>query len=1036
VRHPVAPTVVLSSLLLVWCVCACALDPSLDLSQYAHSSWKVRDGFAKAGIFLIAQTPDGYLWLGTESGLLRFDGVRAVPWQPPGGEQLPSNYISGLLVAQDGTLWIGTLNGLASYKEGKLTRYSELAGVNIGLLLEDRQQTIWFGTRQAATGRLCAIRNGYIKCYGAGSFGIFVNALYEDHKGNLWLNSAAGLWRWAPGPPERYALPPGISATNALVEDDSGTVLLGTTDGLKRLVAGRFENYKLPGISGHFTAFTFLHSPDGTLWIGTSQGLLRLHHGRVDRLSLADGLSGDVVQGIIEDREGTVWAATTDGLDRFREYAVPTITRDQGLPNSNAALVQATSDGSIWIGTANGLSRWGNGRLSFYRGRSALSENRAPQETELSAGGPTTEVANSGLIGAPRSLGLDDEGRLWVSTGEGVFYFERGRFFHVSGITSGYIFCIAGDGHGGVWILDVQNLFHWFPHASVQEISWSQFGQKTGRAMLPDRESGGLWLGFYEGDVVYVKDGKVIRSYGPGIGLGDGRINHLRFGPKGGVWASTERGLSRIKDERIATMTQNNGLPCDEVHWSLEDDDHAIWLYMPCGLVRIARSELDGWINDPKHVLKTTVFDNSDGVRSVGVYGSAGPHVTKSPDGRIWFAPRDGVSVIDPRHLPFNKVPPPVHVEQIAADGKTYNASNGLSLPARVRDLTIDYTALSLVVPEKIHFRYKLEGQDPDWREVVNDRRVQYSNLAPRHYTFRVMACNNSGVWNEAGTSIDFSVLPAFYQTNLFRALCVFGVLALLWGTYQLRVQQLQSQFNIGLEARVNERTRIARELHDTLLQTLHGLMFQFQAVRNLMPRRPEEAMKSLDDAINETEKAISESRDAIHGLRSEPIAKGNLAELLMATSQELLRSETSNHQPPAFELIEEGERRTLSPTIKNDVCRIAREILRNAYRHARAHRIETEVRYGDNTLRIRVRDDGKGIDPSVLKEGGIAGHWGLRGIRERAERIGGQLEFWSEHGAGTEVQLSVPASVAYEVSPESVGSKLLRKLGKHEQHS
>jgi signal transduction histidine kinase len=298
------------------------------------------------------------------------------------------------------------------------------------------------------------------------------------------------------------------------------------------------------------------------------------------------------------------------------------------------------------------------------------------------------------------------------------------------------------------------------------------------------------------------------------------------------------------------------------------------------------------------------------------------------------------------------------------------------------------------------------------------------------------MCSNSDGIWNTEGASIDFSVLPAFYQTNWFFMLCLVGFLALLWSIYQLRVRQLQRQFAIGLEARVNERTRIARELHDTLLQTLHGLMFQFQAVRNLLVRRPDEAMKSLDDAINETEKALAESREAIQGLRSEPIARENLAELLTATSKESADPGTANHELPVFDLIEEGERRTLSPTANNEVCRIAREILRNAYRHAQATRIETEIRYDDQLLRVRIRDNGRGIDPQVLKEGGIAGHWGLRGARERAERIGAQLDFWSETGAGTEVQLTIPASVAYETSRDGFGSKLLRKIGNRAQHS
>jgi signal transduction histidine kinase len=290
------------------------------------------------------------------------------------------------------------------------------------------------------------------------------------------------------------------------------------------------------------------------------------------------------------------------------------------------------------------------------------------------------------------------------------------------------------------------------------------------------------------------------------------------------------------------------------------------------------------------------------------------------------------------------------------------------------------------------------------------------------------MACNNSGVWNEAGASLEFSVHPAFYQTNGFRALCVFGFFALLWSIYQLRVQQMQRQFNIALDARVNERTRIARELHDTLLQNFHGLMFQFQAASNLMLRRPDEARQSLDDAIGETKKALAESREAIQDLRSEPIAKGNLAELLMLTSRELAGPNGNGHSP-VFDLIEEGERQPLSSTVSDDVCRIALELMRNAYQHAHAQRIESEIRYGNSVFRLRIRDDGRGIDPKMLREGGRAGHWGLRGLRERAERIGAHLDLWSEPGNGTEVQLVVPASIAYESYRDTYRAKLLRKV-------
>jgi len=776
--------------------CALALDPNLDVSQYAHTAWKVRDGFAKAGIHSIAQTPDGYLWLGTEFGLLRFDGVRAVPWQPPGGEQLPNSIISDLLVARNGTLWIGTLKGLASWKDGKLRRYPEVSGL-LNFFLEDREQTVWFGAWEAAKGRLCAIRNRKIECYGAGTFGSFAFPLYQDHKGSIWVTSQTGLWRWAPGPPERYTLPRGASVS-AIAEDDSGLLLLATRDGLKRLVDGRIENCRLPGVTGQFTPTKFLRSRDGSLWIGTTEGFLHLHQGRIDRFSAVDGLSGDFVLTLFEDRENNTWAVTTEGLDRFRDYTIPTLSRKQDLSNSTVSAVQEASDGGIWIATAEGLNRWANGRITTYRGRRGLDQGRRTGEKEFNVSGTATHLSTSGLQGNPMSLGVDDAGRLWASSGDGTFYFQRGRFVRVSGLPAGIIFSIAADGRGGVWILQVEHLFHWSPNRAVQQISWSQFGQRTGRAMLAGQEPGGLWLGFWEGGVVYLKDGKVVRSYSAADGLGAGPVTQLRSGPNGGLWASTEGGLSRIKDGHIATLTSKNGLPCDEVHWSMEDSDHAVWLYMPCGLVRVARSELDTWIDDVKHVVRTAVFDNSDGVRSVGVYGAAGPHATRSPDGRIWFVPTDGVSVIDPHHLPFNRLPPPVYIEQITGDHKTYDAtpdsSGRVSLPPRVRDLQIDYTALSFVAPEKVQFRYKLEGWDRDWQDAGTRRQAFYSNLPPRNYTFRVIACNNSGVWNEAGTSLNFSVDRAYYQTWWFRSLCVIVLLALLWAVYGWRIHQLRDQ--------------------------------------------------------------------------------------------------------------------------------------------------------------------------------------------------------------------------------------------------
>jgi signal transduction histidine kinase len=347
--------------------------------------------------------------------------------------------------------------------------------------------------------------------------------------------------------------------------------------------------------------------------------------------------------------------------------------------------------------------------------------------------------------------------------------------------------------------------------------------------------------------------------------------------------------------------------------------------------------------------------------------------------------------------------------------------------------LEIDYTALSFMAPQKVRFRYKLEGHDVNWQEPGTRRQAFYSDLPPRRYRFHVIACNNDGVWNEAGATLDFRVMPAWYQTIWFRISCVGGFVLLLWALYRLRLQQLKRQFNMTLEARVGERTRIARELHDTLLQSFHGLMFRFQAARNMLPGRPEQAMQDLDGAIARTEQAMAESRDAIQDLRPEPVAQSDLAELLTAMGQELAAFEDANRDGPVFRVIVEGKRRRLSPTLQAEVYSIARELLRNAFQHASAHRIEAEIRYADHLFRLRVRDDGKGMDPKVLEAGGRAGHWGLPGVRERAQTLGARLDFWSEAGAGTEVQMAVPAAVAYDKSRDGAGFRLFRKARIHE---
>ena len=1012
--------------LLACCACSFALDPSLDVNQYAHTAWKIRDGFTRGEIYSVAQTPDGYLWLGTQFGLVRFDGVHATPWHPPGNDNFTGGAVFSLLVAKDGTLWIGT-KGLASWKDGKLTQYSELTDQFVVALREDREGTVWVGGMMRPYGRLCAIRDSSIHCYGDdGQLGIGVFALYQDTKSNLWVGVSDGLWRWKPGPPMFYSLPGEVNGVQAISEDVDGTLLVGWKEGIYRFNNGKTELYSLSGISGQFDVRKIVRDRDSGLWIAATwnRGLLHVHNGRTDVFSASEGLSGDSIGNIFEDREGNVWVCTIDGLDRFRDFTAATFTAKQGLSKPVVGSVLADKNGGVWLGTYGGLNRWDHGQIT-------IPGTGSTRRDGMLKGVP------------PASLLEDNRGRLWISTSHELGYLEAGRFTSIKGVPGGPVLSIVQDTVGNLWVINEEvGLFRISRQKDVRQVQWSELGHNDHASVLAaDRTQGGLWIGFFRGGVSYFSDGHIRTSYTAIDGLGTGRISDFQLDDDGTLWISTEGGLSRLKNNRLATLTSKNGLPCDTVHWSIEDNDHSMWLYTACGLVEIARSDLDAWTaavdkgQDKKPVIQVTVFDSSDGVRTLSEPGHYHPQVAKTPDGKIWFLPWDGVSVIDPHHLAFNRIPPPVHIEKVTADDKTYDLSNGTHLPAQIRNLDIDYTALSLVVPEKVRFRIKLEGQDKDWRELT-DRHVQYTNLPPKRYKFRVLACNNSGVWNEEGATLDFVIPPAWYQTNWFRAACVAAFLAMIWGIYELRVRQLAAQFNMRLEERVSERTRIARDLHDTLLQSFQGLVFRFQAARYQLPDRPEEASEALDSALVSADRAIAEGRSAIQELRSGSSEESNLEQMLLALGREMAASHKDGDSAPSLRVIVEGNRRAKRAMIKEEVYRIARELLRNAYRHAQARNIEAELRYDDAAFLLVVRDDGKGIDSNVLKDHGRAGHWGLPGMYERAEGMGARLDTWSEAGAGTEVRLTVPAAIAYEKPGDSGRFKRFGKTRIYEHRS
>jgi len=968
---------------------AFALNPALDVSQYAHTAWKISDGFFKGSINSMAQTPDGYLWLGTEFGLVRFDGVRPVEWAPPAGQQLPSDDVRQLFVTHDGTLWVGTAKGVASWKDGRLREYAEFAGLAVVTFLEDRRGTLWIGSVGAPNGKLCAFQNSRFHCDGAdGSLGRWVLDLHEDSRGTLWVGTGQGVWHWEPGPRKFYPLP-GENGVQGLAEDNNdGALLVSRRGGIRRLVDGKFAMaYPFPGAAGQYQAPKLLRDRDRSLWVGTvGAGLIHVHEGRTDVFSRSDGLSGDFILTLFEDHEGSIWVASADGLDRFRNFAASTFSVNQGLPNSLVSAVLAARDGTVWLNDF-GLSRWDRGQITVYSGR---SQNR------------------SGLADHLTSLFQDKRGRVWAATLGGVGYLDQEQFVSVKEVPGGQVHAIAEDTSGNLWFAHQDlGLFELLPGSTVRRTPWTELGHEDdASALSADPVQGGLWIGFYQGGVSYFHNGQVSASY-----TIVGAVNDLRVDPDGTLWAAAAGGLNRLKNGQVATLNSKGGLPCDAVHWILEDDDHFFWLGTACGLVRVARAEVEAWAsNQGGRKIQATVFDSSDGVRSQSIAGGYTPHAGKSPDGKLWFGTTSGLTMVDPRHLPFNRLPPPVHIEQITADRKTYAPDPQLRLPPLVRDLQIDYTALSFVDPEKVQFKFKLEGEDRDWHVVGNRRQAFYNDLPPRNYRFRVIASNDNGVWNEAGASLDFSVDPAYYQTTWFYSLVAAASLGLLAAIYQLRLRYLKHQFDVRLEARVGERTRIARDLHDTLLQSFQGVLLKFSTIQYLIRNRPDEAEETLKRAIEQARAAITEGRDAVQGLRSSVVVMNDLARAI-ATYGEAL---AADHAGPEFRVQVEGQSRDLPPLIRDEIYHIACESLRNAFRHAQARRIEVELRYDPRQFRLRVVDNGKGIDAAVLNAGGRAGHHGLPGLTERAAMAGGKLSVWSRPGAGTEIELAIPSALVY----------------------
>ncbi len=991
-------------LLLLAPVPAAAVDPERHISQYGHSAWRVFDGTIPRPV-AITQTTDGYIWLETTDGLMRFDGVRFSLWRADDGKPLLKGF-SALLGSSDGSLWIGSSDGLMHLKDGKLYRYAKPhEKAAIANIVEDRGGTIWVARYHVpkGSGTLCRAAEAELVCYGAreGVPAQFALGLTQDSDGYYWFGGDV-LCRWRPGSAATCFDEVGRQGRTRMDISDlasgpSGSVwtaidAVGPQFGVRYFSDGKWSPFIAPGFDGPSVRSHGMYvDRHNSLWVGTeNNGLYRIHDGIADHYGSQDGLSGNAVACFYEDREGNLWVVTDSGLDMFRDTSVVSYSMAQGLFGSSISSILARRDGSIWIGNQGAIDILRNGEHSLLSPRDMSGDSNV-------------------------TLFEDHTQTVWLGLGHTLLAYRNGRFFEIrrpdgSPLRQNYSFPITEGTDGNIWALgQTGHLFRIKDRKIVEDI---QLGESLSSAFLlePDK-SGGLWIGAKGGMIARYRAGK-LETYSVNDDKDPLSVREMMVDTDNSLLISTERGLVRWSNGQHTALGMKNGLPCESIYSAIKDDNGSLWLYARCGLLQIDASQVAKWEETPTSPVSARVFDAHDGAfpsRQV-----ARQHISsKAPDGRLWFTNGVMAQVVDPKHLSRNEAMPPVAIEDVIADRKVLGAQAGMRVPALTRDLQIDYTALSFSVPQKVRFRYILEGHDTVWQEPGDRRQAYYTDLTPGKYRFHVIASNNDGVWNEAGATLDFSIAPAWYQTNWFRVFCVTVFVVLLWALYRLRVRQMAYQFNMRLEERVSERTRIARELHDTLLQSFHGLLLRFQMVSQLLPARPEEAKQKLDGAIDQAAEAITEGRDAVQGLRSSTVESNDLAVAIRTIGEELAADET-NQSSAAFQVEVEGTPRNLHPILRDEVYRLAGEALRNAFQHAQARRIEVEIRYDQQQFRLRVRDDGKGIDPKVLGGEGREGHYGLHGMRERAKLVGGKVAVWSERDSGTEVELSIPASTAY----------------------
>ncbi len=985
----------LTALLCIWCfACACfAQAAPRHISQYGHTAWRLEDGYFQSAPQTIGQTTDGYLWIGTQAGALRFDGITFSRLLNPAGKEVSGNIVS-LLGASDGSLWLGTDEGMMRSYKGQLQPSPRIRG-RIDGIMEDHSHRIWIARARAGLSAdpLCEIIGYAAHCHGKqeGIAEPYATALEETNDRAMWVAHVNTLSRWSEGKATILPLPAkgalrGPSGIAALLANDDGSMWVGTTVagrgmGLQREVDGKLVPFKIAGFnSEQVRTAALLHDSDGALWVGTiNDGLYRIKDGVADHYRSTDGLSSDAVYSLFEDKEKNIWVATSSGIDRFRILRVTTFSLRDGLSSGIAASVVAAHDGTVWVGSQGGLDAIRDGKVTSIRPHGGLPGN------------------------VVTSMAEDRDGLLWIGIDDRLFTYDGKQFAPIigpKGSPLGSIRAVVQDARAkDIYALALRDADTHFLHIRSRQViadldikARIMARDPAGGALLVQSDGLQRWT---EGRISTISEWNGKRQ----------RISSLLVGSDGTIWAASSLGLLGSRGGPWVPMDAARGLPCTVVERAIEDRQGSLWLYMPCGLVIISKDEIQRFWADPRFVVRPRLLSVLDGYYNG--QSTFNPTISLARDGRIWSVNGQVAQVVNSNSISLSSYQPPVHVERIVADNTVHLAPGPVELPALIHNVEINYTGIGLAVPQKIQFRYRLAGLEQAWQNAGTRRQAFYTNLRPGSYKFEVQASNADGVWGEQEASTDIAVAPAFYQTTWFTFVEFTSGIFCVYLVYLYRLRFVTGQVQTRLMERLAERERLARDLHDTFFQSIQGLFLKFNTgTTQLGVTDPARAI--FIEALKQSDQAMLEGRELLLDLRAS-IDAGELAILFAQAGDELQAIHTT-----MFKVTVLGQAHPLHPSTAGELYRVGKEALYNAFRHSDASKIEIEIEYTSDNLSLRIRDDGKGIDEQVRIDGKLRGHWGLPGMHERAAKIGGKLNVWSRKDNGTEIEMTVPAKSAY----------------------